>query len=124
MPLSKRVTVKRTAKPKKIPSAKNRVLDEMLEMAQALQAHELISSQDMAKMKLICEAPPEYTPERVTAIRVGKAKVSQSVLASMLNVSVSAVQKWESPSSGKHPSGAAAKLLQLIDKKGLEAIVT
>jgi len=44
-------------------------------------------------------------------------------LASMLNVSVSAVQKWESPGSGKHPSGAAAKLLQLIDKKGLEAIV-
>ena len=52
-----------------------------------------------------------------------KAKVSQSVFASMLNVSVSAVQKWESPNSGKHPSGAAAKLLQLIDKKGLEAIV-
>ncbi len=124
MPLSKRAAVKRTVSPKKVPSAKNRVLDEMLEMAQSLQAHELISSQDMAKMKLICEAPPEYTPERVTAIRVGKAKVSQSVLASMLNVSVSAVQKWESPSSGKHPSGAAAKLLQLIDKKGLEAIVT
>ncbi len=104
-------------------TTKNRVLDEMMEMAQALQAHELISKQDMAKMKLICDAPPEYSPERVTAIRVGKAKVSQSVLASILNVSVSAVQKWESPSSGKHPSGAAAKLLQLIDKKGLAAIV-
>ena len=59
----------------------------------------------------------------MTLIRVEKAKVSQSVFASMLNVSVSAVQKWESPSSGKHPSGVAAKLLQLIDKKGLEAIV-
>ena len=105
-------------------TAKNRVLDEMMEMAQALQTHELISKQDMAKMKLICEAPPAYTPDKVTAIRVGKAKVSQSVLASVLNVSVSAVQKWESPSSGKHPSGAAAKLLQLIDKKGLEAVVT
>ena len=102
---------------------KNRVLDEMMEMTQALQGHELISKPDMAKMKLICQSPPEYTPEKVTAIRVGKAKVSQSVLASILNVSVSAVQKWESPSSGKHPSGAAAKLLQLIDKKGLESIV-
>lgn len=104
-------------------SANSRVLAEMMEMAQALQTHDLISKQDMAKMKLICEAPPHYSPERVTAIRVGKAKVSQSVLASILNVSVSAVQKWESPSSGKHPSGAAAKLLQLIDKRGLEAIV-
>ena len=107
----------------KKPTEKNRILDEMMEMAQALQGHELISKQDMAKMKLICQSPPEYTAEKVAAIRVGKAKVSQSVLASILNVSVSAVQKWESPSSGKHPSGAAAKLLQLIDKKGLESIV-
>ncbi len=107
----------------KKPTEKNRILDEMMEMVQALQGHELISKQDMAKMKLICQSPPEYSPEKVTAIRVEKAKVSQSVLASILNVSVSAVQKWESPSSGKHPSGAAAKLLQLIDKKGLESIV-
>jgi putative transcriptional regulator len=107
----------------KKPAEKNRVLDEMMEMAQALQGHQLISKQDMVKMKLICQSPPEYTAEKVAAIRVGKAKVSQSVLATILNVSVSAVQKWESPSSGKHPSGAAAKLLQLIDKKGLESIV-
>ena len=101
----------------------DRVLDEMMEMAQALQGHGLISRHDMARMKLICQKPPAYTSENVTFIRVEKAKVSQSVLASILNVSVSAVQKWESPSSGKHPSGAAAKLLQLIEKKGREAIV-
>ena len=104
-------------------STPNRVRDEMMEMAQALQGHALISMQDMAKLKLLCEATPEYSAENVTAIRVGKARVSQAVLASLLNVSVSAVQKWESPGSGKHPSGAAAKLLQLIEKKGLEAIV-
>ena len=114
---------KRTVSAKAAKAPKNRVLDEMMEMAQALRGHALISRQDMARLKLICEAPPEYTAERVTAIRVGKAKVSQSVLASMLNVSVSAVQKWESPGSGKHPSGAAAKLLQLIDKRGIEAII-
>ena len=65
---------------------KNRVLDEMTEMALALQNHHLISKRDMVKMKLICEAPPEYTPAKVMAIRVGKARVSPSVLASMLNV--------------------------------------
>jgi putative transcriptional regulator len=100
-----------------------RILEEMMEMAQALHGHGLISKQDMTKMNLICESPPHFTPESVTSIRVEKAKVSQSVFASMLNVSVSAVQKWESPSSGKHPSGAAAKLLQLIEKRGLEAIL-
>ena len=107
----------------KKPAEQNRILDEMMEMAKALETHSLISKPDMARMKLICQAPPDYTSEKVVAIRVNKAKVSQSVLASILNVSVSAVQKWESPSSGKHPSGAAAKLLQLIDKKGLEAVV-
>ena len=104
----------------------NRVLMEMMEMmemAQALQGHALISKQDMAKMPLICQKPPAYTPENVTYIRVELAKVSQSVLASILNVSLSAVQKWESPGSGRHPSGAAAKLLQLIEARGLEAIV-
>jgi putative transcriptional regulator len=108
---------------KKKIAEENRIVEEMLEMAQALQGHALISKQDMAKMKLICQSPPEYTSENVMSIRVKKVKVSQSVFASMLNVSVSAVQKWESPSSGKHPSGAAAKLLQLIEKRGLEAIV-
>ena len=95
----------------------------MLEMVHAMQRHDLISKQDMVKMKLICEAPPEYSAENVVPIRVEKAKVSQSVFASFLNVSVSALQKWESPSSGKHPSGASAKLLQLIEKRGLEAII-
>ncbi len=108
----------------KKPIDQSRILDEMMEMAQALQGHELISKQDMAKMKLLCRTPPAYTADKVTYIRVKKAKVSQSVFATILNVSVSAVQKWESPSSGKHPSGAAAKLLQLIEVKGLEAIVT
>ncbi|MFM2087115.1 MAG: hypothetical protein RLZZ237_1984, partial [Pseudomonadota bacterium] len=34
--------------------------------------------------------------------------MSQQVFASMLNVSVSTVQKWESPTAEKRPSGAAA----------------
>lgn len=108
---------------RKKTTEENRILAEMQEMAQSLQGHGLISKQDMARMNLICQSPPQYTPRAVTSIRVEKAQVSQSVFASILNVSVSAVQKWESPRSGKHPSGAAAKLLQLIDKRGLEAIV-
>jgi putative transcriptional regulator len=40
------------------------------------------------------------------------------VFAGFLNVTPSTVQKWESESSGKHPGGAAATLLQLVEKKG------
>ncbi len=46
----------------------NRILTEMLEIARALQGHALISKQDMAKMQLICQRPPDYTSENVTAI--------------------------------------------------------
>jgi hypothetical protein len=50
---------------KKKIAEENRIVDEMLEMAQALQGHALISKQDMAKMKLICQSPPEYTKRDV-----------------------------------------------------------
>jgi putative transcriptional regulator len=102
----------------------SRVLDEMMEMALALDAHGLVTKQDMVKMKALCmKKPPVFTPEKVASLRLHSAKMSQSVFASMLNVSVSSVQKWESAGSGKHPSGAAAKLLQLIEAKGVEAVI-
>jgi putative transcriptional regulator len=59
----------------------------------------------------------------VIAIRTSIAKMSQSVFASVLNVSVSTVQKWESPVAHKHPGGAAAKLLQLVENKGVDAVI-
>jgi putative transcriptional regulator len=36
---------------------------------------------------------------------------------------MSTVQKWESPVADKHPSGAAAKLLQLVERKGLDVLL-
>jgi putative transcriptional regulator len=66
--------------------------------------------------------PPAYTPERVVAIRTTIVKTSQAVFASLLNVSVSTVQKWEFPTADMHPSGAAAKRLQLVETKGVEAL--
>ena len=62
------------------------------------------------------------SPERVAQILILKAKMSQTVFACFLNVRPSTDQKWESRASGKHPGGTAAKLLQLIEKKGIEAL--
>lgn len=101
----------------------DRVLNEMLEMAADFSRHGLVSQEEMAQVRALCEAPPLYSAKEVADIRINKARMSQSVFAEFLNVSVSAVQKWESPGSGKHPSGAAARLLQVIEKKGLEAIL-
>lgn len=108
---------------RKKDSEETRMLKEMLETAQGLQAHGIMSKVDMARVRTLCEDPPAYPPERVVAVRTSIAKVSQSVFASFLNVSVSTVQKWESPTADKHPSGAAAKLLQIVETKGLEALL-
>ena len=101
----------------------DRVLGEMLEMAAELSRHGVLSREDLVQVRALCEPPPVYTPRRVADIRTKKARMSQAVFAEVLNVSVSAVQKWESPGSGKHPTGAAARLLQVIDRKGVDAIL-
>jgi putative transcriptional regulator len=67
--------------------------------------------------------PPIYTPDRIVAIRTTIVKASQAVFATMLNVSVSTVQKWESPCANKRPNGASAKLLQMVEAKGVEALL-
>jgi len=101
----------------------SRVLRELLESAEDLSAYGLVSKTDMTRMKVLCAEPPEYPPERVVSIRTRVAKMSQAVFASFMNVSVSTVQKWESPSADKRPSGAAAKLLQLVESKGVDALI-
>jgi len=94
-----------------------------METAESYSAYGVLSKADMAKIRVLCQQPPEYPPERVVTIRTKIAKMSQAVFASFLNVSVSTVQKWESPAAEKHPSGSAAKLLQLIETKGVEALI-
>ena len=100
----------------------DRVSTELVEMAALLNKHELMTAHDLGRIKALSSTPPAYTPERVAQIRIKKAKMSQAVFAGLLNVSTSTVQKWESPASGKLPAGAAAKLLQIIEKKGIEAL--
>lgn len=104
-------------------NADSRVLRELLDTVADLSAYGLVSKADMAQMNALCAVPPEYSPQKVVAIRTGVARMSQQVFASVLNVSVSTVQKWESPSAEKHPSGAAAKLLQIVETKGIEAVM-
>jgi putative transcriptional regulator len=124
--LSAMIIFKRSyiAMSKKIITEEKRVLEELLEMALALDDHGLLTKHDLGKMKALCiERPPVFTPKKVADLRIHRAKMSQSIFAALLNVSVSTVQKWESAGSGKHPSGAAAKLLQIIDLKGIKSIL-
>ena len=100
----------------------DRVANEMIEMATLLSKGGIVSMRNLEQIKALGTAPPAYTAERVAEIRMKKAKMSQAVFVGFLNVRPSTVQKWESPASGKHPVGAAAKLLQIIEKKGIDAV--
>jgi putative transcriptional regulator len=50
-----------------------------------------------------------------------KFKLSQSALASIFNISPSTVRKWEQ--GQKKPAGASRKLLDLMDRKGIEVLI-
>ena len=63
---------------------------------------------------------PEYDAARIRALRES-LRLSQSVLAAVLDTSVSTVRKWEI--GDKKPSGPSSKLLDLIERKGLEAVL-
>ena len=72
----------------------------------------------MRKFDALC-VPPKvgFTPEEIKLIRA-KTRASQAVFAAFLGVGNTTVAQWEQ--GLKKPSGAAARMLELVDRKGLE----
>ncbi|HEX6957285.1 MAG TPA: DNA-binding transcriptional regulator [Ferrovibrio sp.] len=80
----------------------------------------LIDEVTMRDFDARCLPPvPEYSSTQVVKIR-RKTKASQGVFAAFLNVGKSTVAAWEQGT--KKPSGPAARLLDIVDRKGLDAI--
>lgn len=103
------------------PRTKSRIMDAVHETARDLHAAGFIDKRRMREYDALCLAPiPDYSRERIRALRL-RHKLSQAVLATVLNTSLSTVRQWEI--GDKHPSGPSLKLLDLLDRKGLEALV-
>ena len=100
---------------------KSRILDEMHDTARGLHRAGLISKRRMAEFDALRNLGVDQMPPRKIKMLRVKAHVSQAVFAAVLNTSVSTVQKWEI--GDKKPSGPALKLLSLIERKGLEALL-
>ncbi|KFF61698.1 helix-turn-helix domain-containing protein [Pectobacterium brasiliense] len=66
------------------------------------------------------ESRASMDASRVRAIRE-REKISQSQLAGIINMSANSVQKWERGVSA--PTGAALRILEVIERKGLSAIL-
>jgi putative transcriptional regulator len=101
--------------------AGSRILAAVHETAMDLQRLGFIDQRKMRKYDALCLAPiPEYDSEKIRSLR-DRYQLSQAVLASLLNTSLSTVRQWEQ--GDKHPSGPSQKLLNLLERKGLEALI-
>lgn len=100
---------------------RSRILSEMYETACGLHGAGLIDRRRMREFDALCHIDvQEMPPQRIRALRE-RARLSQAVFAAVLNTSVSTVQKWEV--GDKKPSGPSLKLLDVLERKGLEALL-
>ena len=101
------------------PAEGNEILDAVHETARDLRAGGLISKRRMKEYDALCL--PEVRAYSSAEIRALRGNLSQAVFATVLNTSPSTVRQWES--GAKHPSGPSRKLLQILEKKGLDALL-
>lgn len=106
---------------KKIKTVKSsRILETVHMTAKGLHKIGLIDKKNMKKFDLLClKEVPDYSPSKIKFLRK-KYHISQAVLAAVINTSPSTVRKWEI--GDKHPSGPCLKLLNILDKKGLNVL--
>ena len=103
------------------PKKSSRILGAIHAAARDLHDAGFIDMRRMREYDALCLAPiPNYSSRRIRTLR-DRYKLSQAVLASVLNTSLSTVRQWEI--GDKHPSGPSLKLLDLLDRKGLEALI-
>ena len=90
------------------------------ETLESLEAIGAISKVTMREFDVACLEPvEELNPDQIRALRE-REHLSQAVFASYLNVSKNLVSDWER--GKKRPGGPALKLLNVIQKHGLEVV--
>ncbi len=97
----------------------SRMIEEALETMRDFHEMGVVDKQTLRDFEAQALPPPSYTADTIRSLRE-RLHVSQGVFAAYLNASVSTVQKWER--GEKKPSGAALRLLSVIDRKGLEVL--
>ena len=89
--------------------------------AQGLHRAGTMDAMTLREFDALCLPPiKEYSAAQIRRLRQ-RTRASQAVFAACLNTSASTVQKWEQ--GQKRPNGPSLKLLDLVDRKGLEALL-
>lgn len=111
---NKKVTHKKNRK----TEPKSKILESIYESAKGMHEIGVMDALTMRKFESLCKNPVhELSPQEIKQIRL-KAKVSQPVFAWYLNVKPTTVKKWETGENS--PSGPALKLLNVVERRGLE----
>ena len=97
------------------------ILETVHATAKGLNKAGVLDTKTMREFDALCLPPVKvYSAGQIKRIRKAN-KASQAVFAAYLNTSLSTVQKWER--GQKKPNGPSLKLLNLVDQKGIEALV-
>ena len=117
-------TKAKKAKPK---NGNSRLTRELLETARDMHASGLMTkaARDKITMRHLGAAAPSSIPVKLTGPEIKalreKVNLSQAVFANLLNLTVGYVSQLER--GAKSPSGPALVLLDVIRRKGIEAIL-
>jgi putative transcriptional regulator len=102
------------------PKAKSRIFEAIHSTMSDFHRLGFIDKRKMRLYDMHCLEPQEYDSEKIRALRE-RLQLSQAALASVLGASASTVRQWEA--GGKHPSGPSRRLLDILDRKGIEAVL-
>lgn len=98
----------------------DKLLKAVHETAEGLHQAGSMDAMTLREFDALCLPPiKDYSAAQIKRLRQ-RSKASQAVFAACLNTSASTVQKWEQ--GQKRPNGPSLKLLDLVDRKGLEAM--
>ena len=94
------------------------ILETIHETAKGFHDAGVMDNKTMREFDIMClPQVKEYSANQIKQIR-RRNKVSQGVFAAYLNTKASTVQNWEQ--GQKKPSGFALKLIDLVDRHGIE----
>lgn len=97
-----------------------KLLDTVHQTAKGLHEASLLDTRTMREFDALClDLVKPMSPVQIRRLR-RRNRVSQAVFAAYLNTSLSTVQKWER--GQKKPNGPSLKLLNLVERKGLEVL--
>ena len=98
----------------------SRLINEIRDTAEGLNRAGAIDKRTLRDIESMClPTVRDLSAKQIRALRQ-RTRLSQAVFAAILNTSVSTVQKWEV--GEKRPSGPSLKLLNVIERKGIEVL--